>query len=99
MGMRRCQGGAGADSFGAACRSSASVEVVAPLAVRDGGVGPALLLRAVYALREERGHARRPSGKRGCDVLARADLALCGGPAGVFINRFVIANANACRRL
>ena len=51
-------GGGGADSFGAARRSSASVEVVAPLAVRDGGVGPALRLRAVYALREERGHAR-----------------------------------------
>ena len=81
VGMRRCQGGAGADSFGAACRSSASVEVVAPLAVRDGGVGPALRLRAVYALREERGHARRPAGERGCDVLARADLALRGGPA------------------
>ena len=61
VGMRRCQGGAGADSFGAACRSSASVEVVAPLAVRDGGVGPALRLRAVYALREERGHAMADS--------------------------------------
>ena len=35
-------GGSGADSFGAARRISASVEVAAPLAVRDGGVGPAL---------------------------------------------------------
>ena len=32
-------GGGGADSFGAARRSSASVEVVAPLAVRDGSSG------------------------------------------------------------
>ena len=44
-----------------AFRSSASVEVVAPLAVRDGGVGPALRLRAVHVLREERDHARRPA--------------------------------------
>ena len=32
-------GGGGADSFDAARRSSASVEVVAPLAVRDGSSG------------------------------------------------------------
>ena len=34
-------GGGGADSLGTARRSSASVEVVAPLAVRDRGVGAA----------------------------------------------------------
>ena len=33
-----------------ACRSSASVEVVAPLAVHNGGVWPALRLRAGHAL-------------------------------------------------
>ena len=59
-----------------ACRSSASVEVVAPLAVHNGGVWPALRLRAGHALREERGLARRSAGERGCDVLERADLAL-----------------------
>ena len=37
----------------------ASEEVVALRALRDAGRGPALRLRAVYALQELPGHARR----------------------------------------
>ena len=66
-----------------AFRSSASVEVVAPLAVRDGGVGPALRLRAVHVLREERDHARRPARASVAAMYSRADLVLRGAKPSV----------------